>query len=320
MNDFLLNLANILSITLLYSAPLIYTALGGVISENAGVVNIGLEGMMSIGAIVGSIVGFYSGNPWLAFLCGGLGAMALALIHAIATVSLAADHVVSGIAINLLGPGLALFLCRLFFDGAAMSKPIPYENKLPMLFKGFFTAERMAKFPFLKYLDIIFSQYIIVYIALILVFLTWLILYKTRLGLRIRSCGEHPRAAETLGINAYKIKYISVLASGFLAGLGGASMSLSVVSSYRETLISGQGFIALAAMIFGGWTPQGAMLGCLLFGASQGLSIFLGSVGVKIDTNILSMIPYIITLVVLVLFVKGSKGPSADGKPYERNN
>lgn len=317
MNSSLLNLASILSITLLYSAPLIYTAIGGVLSENAGVVNIGLEGMMSIGAVVGSIVGYYVGNPWIAFLCGGLGGMIVALLHAIATINFAADHVVSGIAINLIGPGLSLFLCRLFFDGAAMSKSIPYENKLPVLF-GHIFKDRSGSIA--RFLDIVFSQYVSVYIAFIVVFIVYFLLYKTRLGLRIRAVGEYPRAAETLGVDAYKIKYICVLASGFLAGLGGASMSLAVVSNYRETLISGQGFIALAAVIFGGWRPQGAMLACLLFGFAQGLSVFLGSIGIKIDTNILSMIPYAITLIVLIVFVKGSRAPSADGIPYDRNN
>lgn len=319
MNNSLLSLASILSITLLYSAPLIYTALGGVLSENAGVVNIGLEGMMSIGAVVGSIVGFYVGNPWIAFLCGGLGGMLIALLHAIATINFAADHVVSGIAINLIGPGLSLFLCRLFFDGAAMSKSIPYENKLPILFGKVFKSEAGAK-GISRFFDIVFSQYASVYIAFIIVFIVYFILYKTRLGLRIRAVGEYPKAAETLGVDAYKIKYICVLASGFLAGLGGASMSLAVVSNYRETLISGQGFIALAAVIFGGWKPQGAMLACLLFGFAQGLSVFLGSIGIKIDTNLLSMIPYAITLIVLIAFVKGSRAPSSDGLPYERNN
>ncbi|OLR64437.1 ABC transporter permease [Peptoniphilus porci] len=317
MNSSLLNIASILSITLLYSAPLIYTAIGGVLSENAGVVNIGLEGMMSVGAVVGSIVGYYVGNPWIAFLCGGLGGMIVALLHAIATINFAADHVVSGIAINLIGPGLSLFLCRLFFDGAAMSKSIPYENKLPVLFGHVFKNKSGS---IARFLDIVFSQYVSVYIAFIVVFIVYFLLYKTRLGLRIRAVGEYPRAAETLGVDAYKIKYICVLASGFLAGLGGASMSLAVVSNYRETLISGQGFIALAAVIFGGWRPQGAMLACLLFGFAQGLSVFLGSIGIKIDTNILSMIPYAITLIVLIVFVKGSRAPSADGIPYDRNN
>ncbi|MBU5668934.1 ABC transporter permease [Peptoniphilus sp. MSJ-1] len=318
MNNLVLNIASILSITFLYSAPLIYTALGGVVSENSGVVNIGLEGMMSVGAVVGSIVGFYLGNPWIAFICGGLGGMAMALLHAIATINFAADHVVSGIAINLIGPGLSLFLCRLFFDGAAMSKSIPYESKLPILFQSFFNKFE-GNSQIMKFLDIVFSQYASVYIAFILVAIVYFILYKTRLGLRIRSVGEYPKAAETLGVDAYKIKYICVLSAGFLAGLGGASMSLAVVSNFRETLISGQGFIALAAVIFGGWRPQGAMLACLLFGFAQGLSVFLGSIGIEIDTNLLSMIPYVITLVVLIAFVKGRKAPSANGIPYERN-
>ena len=244
--------------------------------------------------------------------------MLIALLHAIATVNFAADHVVSGIAINLIGPGLALFLCRLFFDGAAMSKSIDYENKLPVLFGKVFKSGGGKGI--MRFLDIVFSQYASVYLAFVLVFVVYLILYKTRLGLRIRAVGEYPKAAETLGVDAYKIKYICVLASGFLAGLGGASMSLAVVSNYRETLISGQGFIALAAVIFGGWKPQGAMLACLLFGFAQGLSVFLGSIGIKIDTNLLSMIPYAITLLVLIIFVKGSRAPSADGLPYERNN
>lgn len=319
MNQIALNIASIISITLLYAAPLIYTALGGVISENGGVVNIGLEGMMTIGAVTGATVGYYTGNPWFAFLCGGLAAMALALLHAIATIHFAADHVVSGIAINLIGPGLALYICRLFFDGAAMSKSIPIENKIPQLFANVFTSDRMAHSNIMKYLGIIFKQYAVIYLAFILVFVMWFLLYRTQLGLRIRAVGEHPKAAETLGIDAYKIKYIAVLASGFLAGLGGASMSLAVVSNFRETLISGQGYIALAAMIFGGWRPQGAMWACLLFGFAQGLSVFLGSQGVEIDTNLLSMIPFVITLVVLIVFVKGVKAPSADGIPYERN-
>ncbi|WBW49716.1 ABC transporter permease [Peptoniphilus equinus] len=313
-------LFGIISITLLYSAPLIFTALGGVISENGGVVNIGLEGMMALGAVVGATVGFYLGNPWLAFLCGGLAGMALSLLHAVATIHFHADHVVSGIAINLIGPGLALFLCRVFFDGAAMSKSIPFENKLPQLFRDVFTPELLEKMPFMRYVQIVFQQYIIVYLAFFLVLLMWYLLYRTKLGLRIRAVGEHPQAAETLGINAYKIKYICVLASGFLAGLGGASMSLAIVSNFRETLISGQGFIALAAVIFGNWTPQGAFIACLLFGASQGLSVILGTLGIQIDTNLLAMLPYIITLLALIFFVKSSKAPAADGVPYERSH
>lgn len=305
------SILGIISTTLLYSTPLLYAALGGVISEHGGVVNIGIEGMMTIGALVAATVGYYSMNPWLGFLSGGLAGMALALLHAIATINFAADHVVSGIAINLIGPGLSLFLARLFFEGTANTKAIPMEAKIPKLFYGKFQPGSLP--------DILFNQYVTVYLAFIMVFLMWFLLYRTKLGLRIRSVGEHPRAAETLGVNVYGIKYFCVLLSGFLAGLGGASMSLAVVSNFRETLISGKGFIALAAVIFGGWRPVETMWACLLFGASQGLGIILGSLGIDVDTSIISMTPFVVTLLALILFVKNSRAPSASGQPYERH-
>lgn len=311
MDNILFNLASIIGITFLYSAPMIFTAMGGLLSENAGVVNIGLEGMMTIGALVGATVGYYLGNPWLAFLCGGLGGMALSLLHAVATIHFSADHVISGTAINLIGPGLSIFLARLFFDGAAMTKPIPFDNTLPRLFTGTFERNSVP--------DIIFNQYVTVYLAFALVAIIYVWLYKTRMGLRLRSVGEHPKAAETLGINVYMIKYIGVLASGFLAGLGGASMSLAVVANFRETLISGQGYIALAAVIFGGWKPHTTLLACLLFGAAQGLVIFLGSTSLSISPDLLNILPYLITIASMVIFVGEARGPSANGEIYERN-
>ena len=311
MDNLLMSFAGILGITLLYAAPLIYTAMGGVVSENTGVVNIGLEGMMTIGAVVGATVGYYLGNPWIAFLSAGLGGMAIALLHGIATIHFGADHVVSGTAINLLGPGLAIFLARMFFDGAAMTKPIPLKNKMPRVLNHVFKPGSA--------LDIIFGQYITVYIAFVLVALVFFILYKTKLGLRIRSVGEHPHAAETLGVDVYKIKYIGVLTSGFLAGLGGASLSLAVVANFRETLISGQGFIALAAVIFGGWKPHTTLLACLLFGAAEGLVIYMGSTSLKVAPDLLNMLPYIITMFAMIVFVGEARGPSANGIPYKRN-
>ena len=285
--------------------------MGGVVSENTGVVNIGLEGMMTIGAVVGATVGYYLGNPWIAFLSAGLGGMGIALLHGIATIHFGADHVVSGTAINLLGPGLAIFLARMFFDGAAMTKPIPLKNKMPRVLNHVFEPGSA--------LDIIFGQYITVYIAFVLVALVFFILYKTKLGLRIRSVGEHPHAAETLGVDVYKIKYIGVLTSGFLAGLGGASLSLAVVANFRETLISGQGFIALAAVIFGGWKPHTTLLACLLFGAAEGLVIYMGSTSLKVAPDLLNMLPYIITMFAMIVFVGEARGPSANGIPYKRN-
>ncbi|MCC5910291.1 MAG: ABC transporter permease [Clostridiaceae bacterium] len=306
------SLGFILGTTLMYSTPLIYAALGGVISENSGVVNIGLEGMMTIGALIGATVGFYSGNPWLAFLAAGLAGGGLALLHAIASVTFEADQVVSGIAMNFLGPGIALFLSRLFFEGATMTKAIPSGNKMPRPLNGVF--------PRNSFFDFIFNQYATVYMAFFLVFILWYTLYRTKLGLRIRAVGEHPRAADTLGVNVFRIRYLCVILSGVLAGFGGASMSLAIVSNFRPTLVSGHGFIALAAMIFGKWKPQGAMWACLLFGASNGLVVYLGRPGTpfEISQSLLSMIPYVITLVVLAGFVGRAAAPAAVGTPYEK--
>ena len=304
------SVAFIIGTTLLYSAPLIYTALGGVISENAGVVNIGLEGMMAIGAFVGAAAGFFAHDAWVGFLAAGAAGGMLALLHAVACVSFAADHVVSGIAINFLGPGMALFMSRLLFEGATMTKPLDLEDKIPRPLNGVFEQN--------SFMDVIFNQYATVYIAFVLVFAVWFLLYKTRLGLRIRSVGEHPEAADTLGINVFKIKYIAVIMSGIFAGFGGAAMSVAVVSNFRPTLISGQGFIALAAMIFGKWKPQGAMLACLLFGFAQGLVVFLGSKDMAVSSQILAMLPYVITLVVLIGVVGKAEAPAADGVPFEK--
>lgn len=305
------DLGIILGISLMYAAPLMYTALGGVISENAGVVNIGLEGMMTIGAFTGATVSYFTGNPWLGFLAAGLSGGALALLHAVACVTFAADHVISGTAINFIGPGLALYLCKIFFDGAAMTLPLDLNHKISRPLDRFFSTN--------SFWNSVLNQYATVYIAFLLVILVWFILYKTKLGLRLRSVGEHPRAADTLGIDVFKIKYLAVILSGIFAGFGGAALSIAVVSNYRISLISGQGFIALAAMIFGNWKPQGAMWGCLLFGMAQGLSVYLGGTSLKISSQILAMIPYIITIIVLVFFVGEATGPAANGIPYEKD-
>ncbi len=306
------DLAIIISTTLMYSTPLIYTALGGVFSENSGIINIGLEGMMTVGAFAGATAGYFTGNPWIAFLIGGIAGMLFALIHAVATINFNADHTISGVAINLLAPGLSLFLAKILFDGATTTPTIPMENKMPRIFANVFPSGGI--------LDTIFNNYATVYIAFILVAVVYYVLYKTKFGLRIRAVGEHPGAADTLGINVSRVRYSGVLISGFLAGLGGASMSLALVSSFRPTLVSGQGYIAMAAVIFGKWRPQWAALACLLFGFSTALSVYFGSptLPFTINENLLSMIPYIVTLIVLILFVKSSKAPSALGNPYKK--
>ncbi len=306
MNDIWL----IAGITLMYSSPLIFASLGGVISENSGVINIGLEGIMTLGAFVGAAACFFSHNPWLGFLAAGAAGAALALLHAVACISFEADQVISGIALNFLGGGLSLFLCRIFFNGSTQTKTIALGEKISRPFDGLFPESR--------FFELVINQYATVYIALLLVVLLWFLLYRTKPGLRIRAVGEHPKAADTLGINIYSIRYFCVIFSGILAGFGGASMSIAMVSSFRPTLISGQGFIALAAMIFGKWKPQGAFLACLLFGSTQGLVVYLGGRGFDISAHLLAILPYLITLVVLMGFVGRAVAPAADGIPYRK--
>lgn len=313
IDTILSNIALIIGTTLMYSTPLIYTSLGGVLSENSGVINIGLEGMMVIGAFAGAAIGYFVGDPWIAFIGAGIAGGLFGLLHAFACVTFGANQVVSGIAINFLGAGIALFLSRIFFDGATMTKSIPFSNKMPRPLNGVF--------PDRSLLNIIFdNQYATVYLAFLMVLIIWFFMYKTKYGLRLRSVGEHPTAADTLGINVMRIRYFAVIMSGVFAGFGGAAMSLAIVSNFRPTTISGHGFIALAAMIFGKWKPQGALLACLLFGGAQGIAVFLGQFNLKIPTQLISMLPYVITIVVLIVFVGKSAAPSADGIPYEKEH
>ena len=302
----LVMLALIIGNTFSNAAPVLFAGLGGMISEKSGVVNIGLEGMMTIGALVGATVGYKLGNPWLAFLAGGLAGAFFGLIHAFVSISLGGDQTISGIALNTLGPGLSLFLARLFFDGASQTPSIPLENKIPRLFRGTSNQAILN----------IFGQYATVYIALIMVALLYLFLYKTKWGLRVIAVGEHPKAAETLNISVKKVRYWSVIFSGFMAGLGGASMSLAVVSSFSQSLIAGQGYIALVTVIFGNWKPQGVLIGSLFFGLAQSIATYLGGSTINIPIEFISMIPYVATLLILIIFQRRSKAPKASGKSY----
>lgn len=299
------NIVLLILITLMYSTPLAFGAMGGVISERSGVVNIAIEGMMTIGALVAATVGYYSANPWLAFLAAGLAGGMIALLHAVASVTFNADQTISGIAINLIGPGLALFLARIFFQGATMTKPVPH--KMPKLFT---VASGNSSV----------NVSVTVLLALALMLVLWFMLYRTKWGLRIRSVGEHPAAADTLGISVSLTRYICVSLSGIFSGFGGAAMTLSVISQFTPTAISGQGYIALAAVIFGKWTPQGAYGACLLFGFAQALVVVLSGGKFAIPSEILAMLPYILTIVVLILFVGRSVAPKADGLPYEKGS
>ena len=304
----LLKIALFISDTLLFATPLLFTALGGMFTEKAGVTNIGLEGMMTIGAFAGAAVGYFTKSALLGFLAGGVAASLVALIHAIVSITFGADQVVSGIAINFIGPGVALFICSLLFDGAKQTIPVAEgEGKMLKIFDNLTGVD---------FIDKILGQYVTTYVAIALVILMSIYLYKTKFGLRLIAVGEHPKAAETLNVNVYLYRYFAVIISGLLAGFGGATMSLATVSNFSQSLVSGHGFIALVAVIFGKWKPYGVLGACLFFGAAQELAILVPSLNINIPESILPMVPYISTLLVLIFFVGKSKGPSSAGVPY----
>lgn len=297
------SLVLLISITIMYSTPLIFGALGGLISERSGVANIGIEGMMSIGAATAVCVAYTTGNPWLGFLGAGVVGGLLSLLHGVASITFRANQTVSGIAINLLGPGIALFMVRLVF-GMTNTPSIP--QKLPKIL-GSSSGTLVMK---------VFNVDITVVFALFFTILIWFLLYKTKWGLRIRSVGEHPEVADTLGISVYKVRYLCVLFSGILGGFGGAAMTLAIISNFTPAAISGHGFIALAAVIFGKWKPFGVYGACMVFGFAQALTVVLGGAEL-VPSQILAMLPYVLTILVLIFFVGHSKAPKASGVPYE---
>lgn len=312
MDGIINSLGTLIYATLIYSPPLLLAAMGSCFSENSGVVNIGIEGMMTIGAFAGAAVGYLTGNAWLGFLCAGLAGAAFGLLHAVATVSLNADQTIAGTAINFLAPGVALLISKALFDSS--DTPALLEAKLPMVFNGVFEGSTVWS----RFFKNVFNTYSTSYLVFIVVLVVWFVFYKTKFGLRLRAVGEHPKACDTLGINVQRMRYTAVIISGFLSGLGGACVTMAITNQFRPISIVGQGFIAIAAVIFGKFRPQGAMMACLLFGFCTGLRVVLGSNNF-ISAQLISMIPYVVTVVVLILFVGRSRVPSANGKPYVKS-
>ena len=310
MSNFINELGIILYATLIFTPPLLYAALGSCFSEVSGVINIGIEGMMTVGAFTGTVVAYFTGSPLIGFICAGLAGMLFGALHAVATVRLGADQTIAGTAINMLGPGIVIMIARVLFNSTD-TIPLTADQKIPTLFKGLFDTSTV----FGRFMDNVFATYASTYLVFILVLVVWFVFYKTRFGIRMRACGEHPLACETLGINVISMRFLCVSISGFLAGLGGACVTMATSNQFRPISIVGQGFIAIAAVIFGKFRPHGALLGCLLFGFCSGLKVVLGGSS-GVNMHLISMIPYVVTIIVLVLFVGKSRVPAANGKPY----
>lgn len=313
--NFITIMALIVSSTLVYSAPLILTSLGGVYSENSGIVNIGLEGIMTIGAFAAIVFNLTfapsmgSLTPWVGALIGGIAGLIFSILHAVATINFHADHIISGTVLNIMAPPIGVFLIKALYDKGQT------ENITANF--GYFSFPGLSSIPVIG--PIFFKNTSApAWIAIILAIFMWWLLYKTRFGLRLRSCGENPQAADTMGINVYKMRYIGVLTSGFMGGLGGAIFAEAIAGNFSISTIVGQGFMALAAVIFGKWNPIGAMLSSLFFGFAQSLSIIGNQLPVisNIPAVYMQIAPYVLTIIVLVLFLGKSVAPAADGVNY----
>jgi len=292
--------------TLQFGALLLLPALGGLISERSGIVNIAMEGMMLTGAYAGVMSALATqsvfGGLVGAMVAGGL----MALVHAFVSINFKANQIVSGIAINLAALGLTNFL--LFVQTGGQGVPSLKDSlRLPNVSLG-----PISHIPFIG--PVFFQQNIIFYIAILILIGIQFMLFRTNIGLRIRAVGEHPQAADTAGVNVYLVRYSCVIASGILSGLAGAFLSLGIAGIFNSNMTDGVGFIALAAMIFGRYTPWSTGVACLIFGLGEALSIRLQDS--HISPDLLSTIPYILTLIALVGLIGRTTPPAADGVPY----
>ena len=308
-------LSSIVPLALAYTAPLLIIALGGLFSERSGIVNIGLEGLMGVGAFTAALiislsppsvggVSIYLGLAGAA-VAGGI----FSLLHAFASITMKSDQVVSGTAINILSAAITVFLARTLTGSANVSiisgfikRDVPFLHKIPVIGPLIFS-----------------NTYITTYIVLGIVLLSWYVLYRRPFGLRLRACGENPQAADSLGINVIKMRYIGVLLSGVLAGLGGGVVITTYSGEFSPLVYSGLGFLALAALIFGKWNPWGVLGASLFFGLAKtvaDMSKLFESLN-NMPNIFFNTFPYVATLIALVLFSKNSAGPKAAGEPYD---
>jgi general nucleoside transport system permease protein len=287
---------SLISSTIRLSTPLILAAVGGMFSERSGVINIALEGMMLAGAFTAAAVTWGTGNPWVGLMAAVLAGFAVSAIHAVACIRYAADQVVTGTAINILMIGLPGFLSGALFLSSGSTPQLPKEQLIP---------------------------WAPIVMAFAVVPMTWYVLYRTPFGLRLRSVGENPEAADAAGVNVARVRYSGVLLSGALAAVGGAYLSIGQSSLFTRNMTSGRGFIALAALIFGKWRPAQTLLACLFFGFTEAITIQMQGVvklpsGADIPVQFIQIVPYVLTIVVLAGFIGHSRPPRALGRAYEK--
>lgn len=304
-----LNFEAMLAGTLISTTPLVFGSLSGIMCERSGVINIAIEGQFLAGAFLGAMIGSWTGNLWLGMLAGGLAGGVFGALLAFLALRYGADQIIVGVVIVAFCTGLTNFLTQQVLT--------PYQTTLnsPSTFSSI-AIPLLSRIPIAG--PVLFDQNIFVYLAGVLVVLVNIGLFRTRWGLRVRAVGEHPRAAETVGIRVIGTRYSNVILGGVIAGIGGASFTIGSVGEFSPEMTAGLGYVALAAMIFGRWRPFGALGAALLFGFSVSLQSFLAVLNVGIPSPFLSAAPYIITIAVVSGLVGHVRPPAADGKPYQR--
>lgn len=304
-----------LTATLRMATPLLIAGLGLALAERAGMINIGAEGIMLMGAFVGYAATRLMGSYWYGLLFGVIASTIFVGLFALITITFKAPQVVIGAAINMLGTGVTSVVYRLLFYNASAgmgvtgmmvesfpAAPVPYLSQIPIL--G----------------PVLFNHNVLVYFGLILVVVLSFVMKQTSVGLRIIAVGEHPKAADSLGVNVIRIRYVTTLISGMLMGVAGAYLSIAQTNAFGESMTGGKGFIALAVVILGKWNPWGILVGALIFGGANSLQMTLQNAGVNIPSNIIMMLPYVATVVAVVAVSRNRIGaPGAQGVPYEKS-
>jgi simple sugar transport system permease protein len=303
------NLTGMISSSFVRATPIALAALCGVISERSAVINIGIEGIMLISAQAAVVTATVTQSLWVGLIMALLTGALVAALHAFLVIRFKVDQIVSGVAINIVGAGTTSFISSRFLEKA--TDTLNNSGTFPII-----TIPVLSKIPVLG--PTLFENNIIVYLMILLVIGLHIMLFKTPWGLRTRAVGEHPKAADTLGVNVYLMRYVNVIIGGMIAGLGGAYFTIGSVGRFDEIMTAGKGFIGLAAMIFGKWNPIGAFASSLIFGFADSLQVKLQILRVPIPSEFLLMAPYIVTMIILTGVVGRAIPPAADGQPYEK--
>lgn len=316
----LLTILQVLDSTMRLAVPLLLACLAGLYSERAGIFDIGLEGKMLAAAFLSAAVAYTSGSAWVGLGAGIVASLALSAVHGLASITFRGNQLISGVAINFLAAGLTVVVAQSWFGQGGRTPQLAGAARFEPIILPFAEAIRDVAFIGPVYYELISGHTALVYIALLFVPLTWWVMYRTRFGLRLRAVGENPAAVDTAGISVVGLRYVAVLICGVLCGIAGAYLATALQASFVKDMSAGRGFIALAALIFAKWRPWYVLYACLLFGFLQAMAlrpdVIESVLSFKVNAQLLDVLPYILTVIILAGFVGKAIPPRAGGEPY----